>query len=454
MRAGILYLFLFLQISCIYSQVWKGVGGGVTGGGFVRTLAVANNNLYVGGAFESAGSITAYRIALWNGTLWDSLGGGVDNGIPYTITSDSANIFVGGSFHNAGGLNVAKLAKWDGNSWSGLSFNIDFTSPVYAIKYKDNLYAGGKFYTVNGTTVNHITYWNDTQWKAVAGGVDGGVNPEVRCMAVYKGELYVGGDFAVAGNVQGCWNIARWNGIKWDSLGSGLNYLPNVMLTDTVNNLLYVGGGFTKAGNIVVNNLAKWDGTTWSDVGGGIISKLGGVSSLAMYRGNLFVGSYDATGTFIDTILTRWDGTNWYRIHGPNSTIASLYVYNDELYVGGDFDKVDTVGGVLTVNYIARYWMPPVGVEEVKAAGGSGSGQLIIYPNPAGGSFTVEVESWKMEEGSWKLEMYDVKGKLVKEMEVGSGKMEVNTKGWGKGVYFVNLVADGKVVGKEKVIVE
>ena len=36
------------------------------------------------------------------------------------------------------------------------------------------------------------------------------------------GNLYVGGDFTVAGDVPAN-NIAKWNGSSWSALGSGMN---------------------------------------------------------------------------------------------------------------------------------------------------------------------------------------------------------------------------------------
>jgi hypothetical protein len=58
------------------AQLWQSMGGGTNH--FVRALCAdtAEGLLYVAGNFDSAGGVTRYQIATWDGQEWGSLGAG------------------------------------------------------------------------------------------------------------------------------------------------------------------------------------------------------------------------------------------------------------------------------------------------------------------------------------------------------------------------------------------
>ena len=82
-------------------------------------------------------------------------------------------------------------------------------------------------------------------------------------MLEYKGELYVGG----AGGIE------RWNGNKWRGLGKGLSATMGIEHIVRVNTFaiykdnLFVGGDFDTAGDKTAKCIAYWDGTKWSATG-------------------------------------------------------------------------------------------------------------------------------------------------------------------------------------------
>jgi hypothetical protein len=93
---------------------------------------------------------------------------------------------------------------------SGELNNIAYCQTVY----NGELYVGGKFTTAGGVSASNIAKWNGTAWSALGSGITGsntGSNSQVTSMAVYNGELYVGGDFTTAGGVSANY-IAKWNG--------------------------------------------------------------------------------------------------------------------------------------------------------------------------------------------------------------------------------------------------
>ena len=58
---------------------------------------------------------------------------------------------------------------------------------------------------------------------------------------------------------------------NWVSMGGfpGANGAVNAAVTDGSGNL-YIGGDFTVVGNVIANNIAQWNGSSWSALGSGM----------------------------------------------------------------------------------------------------------------------------------------------------------------------------------------
>ena len=96
-----------------------------------------------------------------------------------------------------------------------------------------------------------------------------GVSGKVFALAVGgDGSLYVGGNFATAGDTLAS-RVARWDGMVWRPLGSGMDG-DVYALAVAPNGSLYAGGLFTTAGGVATNHVARWDGTAWHTLGSGI----------------------------------------------------------------------------------------------------------------------------------------------------------------------------------------
>lgn len=429
----IIHFFILLTGNC-YSQIWSDVGNGVSyvpGAEWVQNMCMYKNKLYVNGNFTKAGNINLNNgsccMATWDGIKWDSLSasytccGSINSFYVY-----NNELYAGGSFIQMGGVtNANSIAKWDGSNWSALSSSYP-DNRVKAIAYYGELCVGGTFTSVGSLGVNRMAKFNGTTWSDVAGGVSY-KSPEVLAMAAYKNKLYVGGFFGKAGNV---WanNIACWDGVKWDTLTSGTDGVIASMLVDTVNNLLYVGGGITKAGGKPILAVACWDGTKWVDIPKAITP---GADAMVFYRNKLFVGSQSINGLPTDTALAYFDGVKWTPVTGPNESITSLAVYNDELYVGGGFDSV----GTKKVNYIARLSMP-VGVEELDVR----NSKFKVYPNPAKNEITIELTEQTQQTTKLNLCLFDNLGKeILCEAITNIKQQTINTSCISKGIYLAHL---------------
>ena len=207
--------------------------------GEVKALAMGSGGLYAGGDFISG------EVQKWNGSSWSPLGSG-PGGTVYALTFDGETLYAGGDF------GIKGVKRWNGSSW----VNVGSDSPdatVYGLAVAgEELYAGGTFYP-------YLARYDGSAWYGVSG-----LNGEVRALASNGPELYVGGDFADAGNV------ARWNGVnKWTSLGKGSNGpVKALALTRTAKfgSPVYVGGDFDKVDGTAVssNNVGSWDAPTTS----------------------------------------------------------------------------------------------------------------------------------------------------------------------------------------------
>ena len=98
--------------------------------GTIHALAATGGDapvLYVGGSFGTAGGVAAAGVAAWDGTTWSALEGPAGNGLDGYASVMALydpglgpELFVGGAFTTAGGLPAAGLARWSGTAWSAV----------------------------------------------------------------------------------------------------------------------------------------------------------------------------------------------------------------------------------------------------------------------------------------------------------------------------------------------
>lgn len=97
----------------------------------IFNLTIINGILYVGGAFDSIGNISANAIAAYNGINWAPLGSGMHvidsvwntslTGGVYDIAFYNGNIIACGNFNLCDASAAKGIAEWDGSSWIPLA---------------------------------------------------------------------------------------------------------------------------------------------------------------------------------------------------------------------------------------------------------------------------------------------------------------------------------------------
>jgi len=353
------------------NNTWNLVGGVGAINGSVNTIAISGTDVYVGGNFTSAGSVSgADYIARWNGTTWSGLLSGtfgISNTVN-TIAISGADVYVGGAFINAGGVPGADyIARWNSanNTWNlvgGASAISGFFSFVGTIVLSGtDVYVGG-FFTNAGNVpgASYIARWNSANntWNLV--GAANAVNSTVRAIKVSGSDVYIGGDFTNAGGNNANDHLTRWTGSAFVPPGSETTGPLNGTVSAVVvsGTEVYVGGAFTNAGNVPgADYVAKWNGTTWSGLLSGTFGIGAPVTTIALSGTDVLVGGVftNAGGVPGANNIARWDGTQWHAVGGANAISGLVYdiaISGTDVYVGGLFTGA---GGVSGADHIARW---------------------------------------------------------------------------------------------------
>jgi hypothetical protein len=354
---------------------YEALGSGLTGTNVtIYAMACMKGDLYACGSFTNAGGVAVQNVARWNGSTWTNLAEGVtaSPALPLLLyglgTGPDGRLYIGGYFDSAGTLGVYDLAAWDGTNWQVVraeaengtfSFgSISIVNSVRAMAVNGNdLYASGTFLTAGTVKASRVARWDGTHWWALGSGMKGtndNLNTTVSALAISGGYVYAGGNFTNAGGVT-VTNIARWNGSSWSALGSSLDNLALAMAAKGSD--VYVGGNFIKAGGVTANYIAKWNGSTWSALGSGLN---GSVSAISVGSDGIYVGgNFTTAGGATANQVARWDvdGAAWHSLgngttNGVGGTVSAILpVSPTEVYVGGTF----TTAGVVSANRIAKF---------------------------------------------------------------------------------------------------
>lgn len=268
-----------------------------------------------------------------------------------------------------------------------------------------------------------ITGVQGQNWQSMLEGIQ--ANGDIRAFAFDSSQniLYVGGAFSRINNTDAN-NIAMWNGTSWLSLADGLNNAVEALCI--FNGDLYAGGSFTSTGTGITANYCfggKWNGSAWSPLGNCGSSAL--IMDLIVYHNELYAATnLNYVSVNKATNIFKYDGTDWnpIGISMPTGIGQAFAIYNDSLITGstsGIFKLADTT------------WLP--------FAGGTNQKVLSLLVDNgnlyAGGEFnniggTVMQKAGKWNGSSWSA--------------LGNGMPGINDAVYGLAAYQGNIYAGGK----------
>lgn len=263
------------------SKSYSTLVGNFTGDNdYLYSMADTNGRLYAGGRFGLLGA-AQNGIGMFNGSSWEAMGTGM-NGPVYAVSYFNNTVIAAGNFTEASNRPVNNIAKRT-NRWDPIGSGLPST--VYALAVYDNeLYAGGSFTLQDSVgDLSYVTKWNilAERWLPVASpGMSSTDSIRIYAMTVFNNELYVGGRFSSIAGVSAN-NIAKWDGIAWHPVGSGVDGVIRNLYV--FNNELYVGGKFVSAGGVGANNIAKTDGIGWATLSSGITGTNATVHALGTF---------------------------------------------------------------------------------------------------------------------------------------------------------------------------
>lgn len=414
--------------------------------GSVNTIISDNNGgVYAGGQFDTAGQIAAGNLANYfsgfAGFDWMGLGTiGVDGPVNDLIFYHG-ELYVAGNFFNADTVVASSgVVKWDGTQWQAVGeFYVGaLNSFVNDLEvYHDTLYAGGFFRSVAGAPeyFESIAKWDGTSW--VASGIQ--LTGEVRKLHVFNNKLVVAGDFWLNTGAP-IKNICQLN-------GNAMEYFPRdiplpVYDLATFQNELYAATDFTNPSQLDTMGLAVFRNGNWQVLfKGGYQPNLNnhGIRALAATQQRLFFG-----GDFKIAPLIGNYGKNMGFYNGAqiepfgylDSTVRTLTVIDDFLFVGGDFTMTNQIPAN-KVSHIAEVYLPPyLGLPDPRLSG------MQLYPNPTRDYLTLE-EGLQLKQ----IEIVDLQGRRQKfDTEKQGKKLRLNLESLAAGTYILQATMEGNPV--------
>jgi hypothetical protein len=355
-----------------------------------------DNSLFATGNISTYDGYYVAAFAEWNGSEWNiiyGLGNASNDFFPANISClEKVNnkLYVAGSFTKAGALFPGNVAEWDWmqESWKLLD-NGDAHQGIYngtietLYSTGDTLYAGGSFSVAGGVYARNIAKWDGTHWKPVGSSYENGIRGQVFCILADGSDIYVGGYFGSAGSVE-AYHVAKWDGTQWSSIGIGVGGVPgaHVNALAKLGNYLYVGGYFSIVGDadndaLPANSMARFDLTTqrWETLGRSIeyVYGLPGlVTTMDVYEDKIYVGGefFSVDDTHYENIAVldqnKWTGIGENPNIGIDGDIRTIKVIDGEIYIGGILRPKDTDESFALMKWDGKSW---VGVGEKLTAG-------------------------------------------------------------------------------------
>lgn len=243
------------------------------------------------------------------------LGHGVrTTGWIYCFAYDSINnrLYAGGYFENIGGLETPSIAFYDGSQWHAMGSGL--VGGVTGMKMMNgNLYVAGYFSQAGNIKVSNIAMWDGINWNAVGNTVV--TTYRVMSLEVYHNELYLSAFLAMGVGAVG---VAKFDGVNW-SVVANSGIVNQTIRIKTINDSLFIYGGFQSLNGIPLTSIAAYDGTNFYDYNFGFYA-----IDLLGNKGTLYAAGPSS--------YYHYNGSTWIPLLTHNVNVPFLFTYRDSLY--------------------------------------------------------------------------------------------------------------------------
>lgn len=352
----------FGNLAANFVAEWNGSTWSIYGhgnSGIYDFAQAPNGDVFAAGAFEVAGGVAANRIARWDGSKWNAVGQGFNNLANAVAVLPNNDVVVGGTFTmispNAPQAPAGRIARWNGTTWDNMgggSLSAGSSINDLVVRPNGDLVAVGDFSSISGVTASSIARWNaENGWSALATGPGGGFNC---ALAMPNGDIIVGGGFGVVGGIS-AGNVARWSASTgWSAFISGTQNGPGGTvygLARAANGDILAAGDFQQISPVNRRaRVARWNGSTWTLIGNDSISGVAlAYAVIERPDGTIVAGGNFTTMTGITAKnIALWNGTAWTTMEdGISSHVRTLLNHaNGELWAGGLFNYANRIPAV------------------------------------------------------------------------------------------------------------
>jgi len=196
------------------------------------------------------------------------------------------------------------------------------------------LFIAGDLTTIEGHQSWEIAAWDGSNWDTTYsfGAYGGG---QIKSIIRYQNELYACGAFSTACHKY-TMSFTRWNANCWDSLiiNHHSNYIEDLRV---YNNLLFMTGEIDTICGIYSPNSVAWNGNSFIPKGLPHWSSGNSMVCCVFHNALYFAGNFSDSIGFLYGFV-KFDGTNWSMPYpGFGGLVQTMAVYNDELYIGGNY---------------------------------------------------------------------------------------------------------------------
>lgn len=240
------------------------------------------------------------------------------------------------------------------NHWHPIGSGLNGTvNTIYIDSASNNIYASGLFYMSDSVRLYQIAFWNGNKWDSLAGGNK--YYDTMLSIIRYQNEIYSDGRYFTGQPLK---FGGKYNGFSWDSIGSGMN--GNINQFQEINGLLWIGGFFSKIGSNSCNLLATWDGTQLNCLN---VPYKNNLEDFELYNHGLVISGniLDSNGNNVD--IAYYDSTNgqWSPlgggIYGGVTGVHALQVFQGDLYAAGYFQTSAGNSGNNIMKWDGHQWL-------------------------------------------------------------------------------------------------